>query len=29
LYAIDRTGQMIGRLFLKTAIGAAYTPTGD
>jgi len=26
LYAIDRTGQMIGRLFLKTAIGAAYTP---
>jgi outer membrane protein assembly factor BamB len=26
LYAIDRAGKMIGRLFLKVAIGAAYTP---
>ena len=26
VYAIDRTGQMVGRLFLKIAIGAAYTP---
>jgi len=26
VYAIDRAGQEIGRLFLKVAIGAAYTP---
>ncbi len=26
LYAIDRSGQAIGRIFLKAAIGAAYTP---
>ena len=26
VYAIDRTGNEIGRLFLKVAIGAAYTP---
>ena len=26
VYAIDRTGRLTGRLFLKIAIGAAYTP---
>jgi outer membrane protein assembly factor BamB len=26
LYAIDRSGQLVGRIFLKAAIGAAYTP---
>jgi len=26
LYAIDRTGAMVGRVFLKLALGAAYTP---
>jgi hypothetical protein len=26
VYAIDHTGNLTGRLFLKTAIGAAYTP---
>jgi outer membrane protein assembly factor BamB len=26
VYAIDRQGQEVGRLFLKVAIGAAYTP---
>jgi outer membrane protein assembly factor BamB len=26
VYAIDRTGQLVGRLFLKKALGAAYTP---
>jgi hypothetical protein len=26
VYAIDRTGKEIGRIFLKTAVGAAYTP---
>ncbi len=26
LYAIDRTGTLVGRIFLKFALGAAYTP---
>jgi hypothetical protein len=26
VYAIDKTGKLVGRLFLKAAIGAAYTP---
>ena len=26
VYAIDRSGRAIGRLFLKRALGAAYTP---
>ena len=26
LYALDRSGQLVGRLFLKKALGAAYTP---
>ena len=26
LYAIDRTGRLVGRIFLKAVIGAAYTP---
>ena len=26
LYAIDRTGRIVGRIFLKLALGAAYTP---
>jgi outer membrane protein assembly factor BamB len=26
VYAIDRTGRMVGQLFLKKALGAAYTP---
>ena len=26
IYAIDRTGRLAGRLFLKKALGAAYTP---